>query len=381
MIGKNIYLKSCFLFFLILFLVNSSFAQNCGSLSLDSISNPGEYTYGSLTESNGIRNGPDYNGATIYYPTNAIPPFAGMAIVPGYVSPQSSIQSWGPFLASHGIVTMTIGTNSIFEYPEDRRDALLDALITLKEENTRSGSPLFGKIDINSLAVGGWSMGGGGAQLAAVMDTTIKAVMALCPWLESSQLTPADLNHSVPILFFSGENDVIAVPANNADIHYNYTPQSTSKMLFEVASGDHSVANNPNGGGGFVGKIAVSWLKNFLVGDHCYCPFVMDTPPTASKYLLNVDCLALVSVKDAIDAESINYNLFPNPTNGNLTIEVEHLVAGTNYQILSMAGAKIDAGVVLSKSSSIAIQNLAPGIYLLKLSTPENSTQTQFVVK
>jgi hypothetical protein len=39
-----------------------------------------------------------------------------------------------------------------------------------------------------------------------------------------------------------------------------------------------------------VGKIAVSWLKNYLVGETCYCSLVLDTPPSASKYLLNVTC-------------------------------------------------------------------------------------------
>ena len=290
MILKNI-LKIGSILFITLFLsYSASFAQTCDSITLDSISNPGEYTIGSLTEADGIRNGPDYNGATIYYPTNATPPYSGMVIVPGYFSAQSTIQNWGPFLASHGIVTMTIGTNSIFEYPEARRDALLDALVTLKEENTRAGSPLLGQLDITSLAVGGWSMGGGGAQLAAAIDPSIKAVMALCPWLDTGTLTPADINHAAPILFFSAENDAVAEPVLHADVHYDYTPLSTSKMLFEIAGGDHQAANNPIGGGEYVGKIAVAWLKNFLVGDPCYCPLVLDTPPTASKYLLNVTC-------------------------------------------------------------------------------------------
>ena len=290
MILKNISTTSS-IFFVILFLFfGGSFAQTCDPLTLDSISNPGEYNVGSLTESDGIRNGPDYSGATIYYPTNATPPYSGMAIVPGYLSAQSSIQNWGPYLASHGIVTMTIGTNSIWEFPESRRDALLDALVTLVGENTRSGSPLLGQLDVNSLAVGGWSMGGGGAQLAAASDPSIKAVVALCPWLDSGSLSPADINHAAPILFFSAENDWIAPPANHADVQYDYTPLSTSKMLFEIASGAHQAANDPINGDEYIGKIAVSWLKNYLIGEICYCPLVLDTPPSASQYLLNVTC-------------------------------------------------------------------------------------------
>jgi hypothetical protein len=380
MISKNYYSTRIILFFSLCFTFSFTFAQDCGSLTLGSISNPGAYTISSLTESDGIRNGPDYNGATIYYPTNAAPPFASIAIVPGYVSPQSSIQNWGPFLASHGIVTMTIGTNSFFDQPENRRDALLDALITLKEENTRSDSPLLGNMDTNRLAVGGWSMGGGGAQLAASMDTTIKAVMALCPWLDINQLTTADLNHPVPVLFFSGENDAIAPTGFHADVHYDYTPQTSNKMLFEIASGDHSIANDPIGGGEYVGKIAVSWLKQFLVGDSCYCPLVLDTPPTASKYLLNVECPTIVSIEEVIAAETVEYQLYPNPTNGSINLDLENLVTGANYQIFAMTGAKMTGSEILSQSTNISLQGFAPGIYLFNLSTAKNSTQTKFII-
>jgi len=377
---KNICTISSLLFITLFLSFNTSFAQDCDLITLESISNPGEFTIGSLTEADGIRNGPDYDGATIYYPTNAAPPYSGMAIVPGYVSAQSSIQNWGPFLASHGIVTMTIGTNSIWEHPEARRDALLDALVTLKGENTRTDSPLLGQLDINSLAVGGWSMGGGGAQLAAMADPSLKAVMALCPWLEVGTLTPADINHAVPLLIFSAENDAIAPPVSHADIHYSYTPETTSKMLFEIAGSGHQIANDPIGGGEDVGKIAVSWLKNFLVGDSCYCPLVLDIPTTASKYLLNVTCETVASTDDLIDTEFIDYQIYPNPITGVINLKVNKFEIGTKYQIFSSTGAKLYDGVILNQTSKIFIENLAPGSYIFNLTNTETSTQTKFVV-
>ena len=380
MTNKTNYLTRFPLFIALCLTFNFSFAQNCGQLTIDSISNPGEYTFDSMTESDGIRNGPDYSGATLYYPTNAVPPFTGIVIVPGYLSPQSSIQNWGPFLASHGIVTMTIGTISFFDQPEDRRDALLDALITLKEENRRSGSPLLGTIDTTRLAVGGWSMGGGGAQLAAGMDPNLKAVMALCPWLDEGSLTPSDLNHAIPTLIFSAENDAIAPHALHADVHYDYTPLSTSKMLFEIAGGDHSVANSPIGGGGDVGKIAISWLKNFLVGDTCYCPLVLDTPPSASEYLLNVECSDFASLEEGIYDESNGYRLYPNPTNGGINLEVEKFAPEFSYQIFSMTGTKVNSGEVESQSTRIELHELDPGIYLFNITTKENTTQIRFII-
>ncbi len=281
---------STILLLLSLLISNFSFAQDCNGLTRDDITNPGMYTVATLTEADGIRNGPEYSGATVYYPTNATGPFPGIVFVPGFFSPQSSVQAWGPFLASHGIVTMTVGTNSLFDFPGARRDALLDGIETLRQENTRAGSPLLGNIDVERFAVAGWSMGGGGAQLAGAADPSLKAVMALCPWLDGP--TPSDLDHAVPLLILSGQDDPTAPPNSHANVHYDYTPATTDKLIFEVAGGDHGVANDPIGAQDDIGKIGLSWLKRYLVGDDCYCPLLIDTPATASRYDKTIICPA-----------------------------------------------------------------------------------------
>ena len=282
-------MKSIFISLLFLSIHSISLGQ-CESVTINSATEEGDYLVETLTELDGIRNGPDYFGATIYYPINATTPLASIVIVPGFMYPESSIQNWGPFYASHGIVTMTIGTNSGFDQPETRAAALIDAIITLKQENTRLDSPLNSNINENSIAVSGWSMGGGGAQLAASIDPNINAVVALCPWLDTSTLSESTLNHSIPTLIFSGEYDVIATASVHANIHYDYTPISTPKLLYEVENGDHFVANGPEGGNGEVGRMALSWLKKYLLDDNCYCPLLLDVPLTSSNYLTNVDC-------------------------------------------------------------------------------------------
>src|SRR5688572_15576019 len=113
------------------------------------------------TVTTGLRDGPGYGSQTLHVPVGAEPPFAGVAIVPGFVSPESSIRAWGPFLASHGIVVLTIGTNSGGDSPDVRARALIDALETLRSENERPGSPLVGAMALDRLGVMGWSMGGG----------------------------------------------------------------------------------------------------------------------------------------------------------------------------------------------------------------------------
>ena len=269
-----------------------SFCQLCDSLLLQSITNPGPYSTSSIDESLGMRDGQGYDGATVYYPVNTNTGLlSSFVIVPGFMNTEFTIQNWGPFLASHGIITMTIGTNLLTDDHIQRRDALIDAIISLKNENTRLASPLFGKIDTNSFAVGGFSKGGGGAQLVPSINSDVKAIIALYPWLESPALS--DLNHSVPLMIVSGQLDLIAPPAIHANIHYSLTPNSTNKLKYEIAFASHDAVSGPYAGGGEVGVRVVSWLKTFLLNDSCYCPITILDAVSSSSYEYNVDCTSI----------------------------------------------------------------------------------------
>lgn len=353
---KNNYKFSVFLLFLFLF-PSIVFAQ-CTNVTIESLSNPGPFEVATLTEADGIRNGPDYDVATIYYPTNATPPYAAIAIVPGFNSLPSSVEEWGPFYASHGIVTIIIATNSVFDFPEARAEGLLDALETLRQENTRASSPLENAIDETKFAVSGWSMGGGGAQRAAVLDNTIKGVVALCPWLPNPVL-----NHDSPVVIFSGENDVVAPPNIHANVHYNTTPESTDKLLFEIDNGNHSVANTPEGGGGIIGQIALSWFKLYVEENDCYCPLLTDelliNPTVASNVLSSFECELL-----GITEKSLDIQLYPNPTDGILYLSIPKDIS---FQVYSSVGQLLFEGNLQGNAKQIDLSILPAGIYYVRL--------------
>jgi len=336
---------------------NSVFAQ-CDEVTVESLTNPGPFEVSILTEADGLRNGPDYAGATVYFPTNATPPFASIAIVPGFTAAPSSVEEWGPFYASHGIVTIIIGTNSIFDFPEARAYALLDALETIKQENTRESSPLAGALNLEQLAVSGWSMGGGGAQRAAVLDNSIAGVVALCPYLINPQL-----DHESPLLILSGENDAVAPPTLHADIHYNETPSTTNKLLFEIENGDHSVANTPNGGNGAVGEIALAWLKLYVEDNNCYCPIITDN--------LLVNPIETSQVEQSFNCESLGIRnlelaigFYPNPTTGIVNFD---LIEDVDYALFSAIGQRLQKGFLTGNNKQIDISEFSAGIYYLHL--------------
>jgi len=234
------------------------------------------------TLGNGLRNGPEYGTQTLHVPVGAEPPFAGVVVVPGFVSPESSIRAWGPFLASHGIVTLTIGTNSGGDPPEVRARALLDGIETLKAENERAGSPVEGDMALDRFAVMGWSMGGGGTLIAANEHPELRAAVGLAAWSPGASFA----DNEVPTLLLAGSSDTLA--GGQSQGFFTSIPEATPKMLFEVAGGSHSVANDPSSANGEIGRYGLSWLKVFLEGDERYRQFLLETPSRQSDFRDNL---------------------------------------------------------------------------------------------
>jgi dienelactone hydrolase len=235
------------------------------------------------TYTSGYPDSPAYADSTIHYPEGATPPFAIVTVVPGFVSPQSSIRPWGPFLASHGIVTMTIGTNSTSDQPPARATALLGALKTLEGENARSGSPLMGKLDLKRQAVMGWSMGGGGTLLAGEQKGDLKALISLCGWNPGHNYSKI----KSPSLMFAATSDPLA--GGQSQGFYSTIPMSVPKMLFEVSGGSHQYANNPTGHMRLVGRYGLSWMKTYLEDDMRYKQFLTKGKPAGlAAYVTNV---------------------------------------------------------------------------------------------
>jgi len=199
-----------------------------------------------------------FSSATIYAPiiTNKEQQLLpSVVMIGGWGCGESVLASWGPFLASYGIVAMTIGAPSPFEdMPQDRCLSLLDAVKALQTENDRQGSKLEGRLDGSKKGVMGLSLGGAGAQLAALEDPTLSCVVALVPHdgigppLNPTNVPPfpKELTTKVPTLIVCGEQDDIADPQNHAWPMYDKC-KSSEKIILEVTGGDHGIAHGPAG--------------------------------------------------------------------------------------------------------------------------------------
>jgi len=210
---------------------------------------------------------------TVFYPTDAEPPFAAIVIVPGFLNSGPEMYPWGEFYASHGFVLLagyTLGS----DFPDVRAAKLAAALTELKGENSNTSSPLSGKL-AGRYGTSGYSMGGGGTTLAATADPSLMTSIGLAAW------GPVGAGVTVPTLFLCGESDGTA-PCSGSEAAYGQMPDTTDKMLVSIPGTGHLAWFDQNAGNGRAGEYALAFQKVFLAGDERWRPFLVMDPPTGS---------------------------------------------------------------------------------------------------
>ena len=281
----------------------------------------GPYDYSTITESQGLRNGPDYRDGVVYYPIDGEAPYKSIVFTPGFGGGSSTMSDWVEFFASHGFIAMRIGPNDeINDSHQQRGEGLIDAIESIRQENSRVGSPLYGLIDMDSFSVSGYSMGGGASHNAAMIDGSLKALISLNPTvlMEDCDLCPGEeydgviyciclvpelVDHSVPSLIFAGEvevNELAAYEGMLGQDIYDNMPESTDKIMFEGANSGHGFAAYPYGE---VQDYALNWLKYQVLDDTAVCESLLEFPSLASQYLTNIECSA--SIDGDINGDSL----------------------------------------------------------------------------
>lgn len=241
-----------------------------------------------------------FGGGTIWYPTTDEhgEPFApdvqfgGVAVVPGYVSAESSIAWYGPKLASNGFVVITIATSSIFNFPTSRGEQLLAAL-----DHLTGASDVAHLVDEDRLGVMGWSMGGGGALHAADIRPELRAAVPLAAWHDTkdwstvtvptmlvsceNDSTAPNSSHSIP--FYESLPDLVWEDRHDSHEELDGTPLFGTRAYVEVAGGGHNCVTSDASDAQkvTVSRSVLPWLKLKLDGDTRYEPWVCPAPVAA----------------------------------------------------------------------------------------------------
>jgi dienelactone hydrolase len=256
--------------------VDCDFTRGPAPTSSSLLATSGPYSVASQGVSSSVDG---FGGGTIYYPTNTTGRMGAIAVVPGYLLQESSIDFWGPKIASHGFVVITISANSGFDQPDSRETQLNRALDYVINQSNSSSSPISGKVDSNRVGVIGWSMGGGGA-LRLASGTRLSAAIPIAPWHEGSN---SFAQIETPTLVIACESDGIAPVASHASPFYNSIPSTTDKAFLEINNGDHFCANDGGSNHGLLGKYGVSWMKRFIDNDTRYDQFLCGPDHTANS--------------------------------------------------------------------------------------------------
>ena len=223
-----------------------------------------------------------FGGGTVFYPTNATGKMGAIAVIPGYVSYESSIKWWGPRLASHGFVVITMNTKTIYDQPDSRADQLSKALDYLISESKSSRSAIYNKVDSTRLGAIGWSMGGGGS-LKLATQRSLNAIIPQAPYYAGLN---SFNNVKTPALILACQSDVVAPVSSHASPFYNKIPSTTPKAFLEVNGGDHFCANSGYRDEAMLGKYGIAWMKRFIDFDTRYSQFLCG-PNHASNYRIS----------------------------------------------------------------------------------------------
>jgi esterase/lipase len=228
---------------------------------------------------------PEYSSSVMYYPSDATPPFAAVALSPGFTAAGTDYEFVGDMLASHGIAALlTTPTSTGSDQPPARGEDLVAAVMHIMKENDRQGSPLMGKLATDRICVTGHSMGGGGTLFAAdELGNMIRCAVPLQPWQPGGSFSKI----SAPTMIVGAANDTIAGVSSNAQPHYDSIPDSTEKFLV-VFEGDHYLSTDRTSGiaAGMEANATPSYdpqaaymipfYKVFLESDDRYRPYLYD---------------------------------------------------------------------------------------------------------
>ena len=213
----------------------------------------------------------DYSSARVTYPCNLNKStYPATTLTGGYSNTKEDMTWLANHLTSHGYIVIAITPNNIFGTPQVWETAHKGGIAKLKSENTRSASPIYKKVATNKLGIAGFSMGGGGALLAAAdLKKDIVTAIPLAPYLGFN--SPDYSSISAKTLIQAGANDSVAYPSVVAS-YYQSLPTNLTRALTTFRGASHLdwINSGSDTQHARFKTLITSWMKVYLDNDSAY---------------------------------------------------------------------------------------------------------------
>lgn len=177
-----------------------------------------------------------FDSAIVYYPETDSGPFPATTMCGGWTNTKEDMEWICEDLANAGYIVICFTPQRRYlalPYIWERgQKAIYETLVA---ENDNQQSPIYRKVNVDKIALSGFSMGGGGVlQTVNSRSTNAKVAIAMAPW-ETCTIRPNEecLTRTeeiiIPVFIFGGTNDRL-VYDNELNNMYETLPEGTEKL-------------------------------------------------------------------------------------------------------------------------------------------------------
>lgn len=257
---------------------SSSSNGQCGSGAICQKEQPGSYErrgpYNTGRYKLGIKN------ATVYYPTDVDTKVGAMVFTPPFTGVQAMYQAWGPWFASHGIISVLMDTTTPMDVVDSRARQQYQVVERLKSNAGQAANIL----DTNRIGVMGWSMGGGATWITSGKHPRDIKMLITLAGHNMTSMDPASKGNGVtsPMLCLNGATDA-TILGGMGQSETSYRNARGPKIICVTTPAGHFSWGSPTSGGSGVASLTLAFTKRFLYDDTRWTPFIKK-PARTTKY-------------------------------------------------------------------------------------------------
>src|SRR5690606_5625176 len=164
-----------------------------------------------------------------------------------------------------------------------------------------------------------------------------------------NHLDPAVASFDFDYVFLTGVFTDISTGADN--------------WVWDFGDGDSSTLQNPN----HIYQSGGTYLVTLTISGICGTSTYMDS--------------VTVGVVGIDEFNTINFSMFPNPTNGTVTITTPELISNATIDVLDATGRLISTTTMTGSVHNLENTNLESGIYFVRIRSNDKMSTKRLIVQ